>query len=106
MTQTEFDQRIQQLNDFADDIILVKRPDYTRDNTDVLSNFKEAADFCGITPMQVWGVHFFKQFSAVMRMVKNPDGTPSESLDSRFADLRNYLQLGYALHKETTRTQP
>lgn len=100
MTQNIFDQHIEQLNDLADSIVSAKRPDYTRENPDILANFKETADFCGITPMQAWGVHFFKQFSAVMRMVKNPDGTPSESLDSRFADLRNYLQLGYAIYKE------
>jgi len=105
MTQTIFNTYINDLNSFADSIVAAKRPDYTRENTDVLSNFKETAAFCGITPLQAWLVHFYKQFSAVARFVKNPDATPSESLDSRFADMRNYLQLGYAILKEETARQ-
>lgn len=100
MNQNIFDSLANELNSHADLIIAAKRPDYTRENTDVLANFKETADFCGITPLQAWLVHFYKQFSAVARYVKTPTATPSESIDSRFADLRNYLQLGYALHKE------
>jgi hypothetical protein len=101
MTQNTFEQHTINLDSLADSIVQAKRPEYTRDSPDVLSNFKETAAFCGITPMQVWGVHFFKHFSAIMRMVKNPTGIPSESLDSRFADLRNYVRLGYAVGKET-----
>lgn len=97
MTTKEFDEIILNLNNRADAIVSAKRPDYTQESSDVLANFKEAALAAGISPLQVWLVHFHKQYSAVARYVKNPDCTPSEPLTDRFADLRNYLQLGYAL---------
>lgn len=101
MTQQEFDKTIEQLNNLADGIVARKRPDYTRENTDVLANFKESASMAGITPLQAWMVHMHKQFSALSRYVKNPTCNPSEPITDRFADLRNYLQLGYAIYEES-----
>lgn len=104
MTQPEFDALIASLNDHADSIVARKRPDYTRENVDVLANFKETAEMAGITPLQCWMVHFYKQFSAIARAVKNPESTPSEPLKDRFADMWNYLQLGWALLREDRRS--
>lgn len=100
MNSTEFNKVVKQLNDTADTIVSQKRPDYTRQSSDVLNNFKEAAEMAGITPLQAWMVHFQKQFSAISRFVANDDCQPSEPIESRFADLRNYLHLGYALFLE------
>jgi hypothetical protein len=100
MTLEEFDKVAASLNDLADQIVVKKRPDYTQQDTDVLANFKRAAHDAGITPLQAWLVHFQKQYSAVARYVANPTCEPSESITSRFADLRNYLQLGFALYNE------
>ena len=101
MTQTEFDSLVAYLNDHANRIVAAKRPDYTQESDDVLQNFKDAAAQAGITPLQVWLVHFHKQYSAVARFAKNPSCSPSEPIINRFADLRNYLQLGFALYTET-----
>lgn len=100
MTQVTFDKLVKILDNHADKIIERKRPDYTQENEDVLHNFKRAAEEAGITPLQVWLVHFHKQYSAVARFMKNPSAQASEPTVDRFADLRNYLQLGYALLAE------
>lgn len=97
-----YDQITTQLNSLANDIAASKRPDYTQESVDVLSNFKESARNAGITPLQAWLVHFHKQFSAVARHIANPSSTPSESIESRFCDLKNYIELGYALFREPT----
>lgn len=102
MLQSEFDETIQILNDYANKIVEKKRPDYTQEHIDVLHNFKQAALAAGITPMQAWLVHFHKQYSAVAKWVKSPKKDVSEPMVDRFADLRNYIYLGFALMQETT----
>lgn len=97
MTAEDFNKLVKQLEAVADGIVAAKRPDYTQESDDVLQNFKDAAALAGITPLQAWMVHFQKQFSAIARYVKNPACKPSETIESRFADLRNYLHLGYGL---------
>lgn len=100
MNLTEFDKVVKHLDKIADEIVAAKRPDYMQESADVLQNFKDAAAEAGITPLQAWSVHFHKQRSAISRYIKNPTCRPSEPIELRFADLRNYLQLGYALHLE------
>jgi hypothetical protein len=100
MNSTEFNKVVNQLNEIADRIVSQKRPDYTRQSSDVLANFKESAEQAGITPLQAWLIHFHKQYTAIARFVANDNCTPSEPIESRFADLRNYLHLGYGLFVE------
>lgn len=100
MNAQDFDLCVADLHAHADGIAKSKRPDYTQESEDVLANFKNAARDVGITPMQAWLVHFQKQYSAIARYIKNPSGTPSEPIKSRFADLRNYLDLGHCLVME------
>lgn len=100
MNAEDFNKLVKQLEATADGIVAAKRPDYTQESQDVLQNFKDAAILAGITPLQAWMVHFQKQFSAIARYIKNPSCNPSESIESRFADMRNYLHLGYALVRE------
>lgn len=111
MTQQEFDETVGSMHQYAADIVRQKRPDYTQESSDVLANFLTAAHDAGITPLQAWLVHFQKQYSAVARFVKNPTAIPSEPMIGRFGDLRNYIDLGFALmterrthEKETNRT--
>lgn len=106
MTQTEYDIAVQELTVLADGIVKAKRPDYTRESPDVLSNFKVSGDMAGITPLQAWAVHYYKQMSAIFRFAKNPTCNPSEPIASRFADARNYIDLGYALYRDTTIKNP
>jgi hypothetical protein len=101
MTQEEFNQTITDLYLSASDIRSVKQPEYTLENVDVLNNFKQSAIRAGVSPMQVWSIFFDKQLSSIQAHIKNPDLVQAEPLDSRWADLYNYLLLGFALYKES-----
>jgi hypothetical protein len=66
---------------------------------DALHEFRETAELLGITPEQVWGVHFMKQVRAVLRFVK--DGKlDSEGIESRLGDVVNYAAILRSLHNE------
>ena len=78
-----------------------KGHDYTIGNADKdrLYNFKATAERVGITPMQVWAVHFDKQILAVAAYVKTGK-VESEGISSRFHDIVNYAVLGKLLAEE------
>lgn len=101
MTQQEFNDTIIDLFRDAEEIRLTKQPEYTLENVDVLNNFKQSAKRAGVTPMQVWSIFFDKQLTSIQAHIKNPDLVQAEPLDSRWADLYNYLLLGFALYKES-----
>ena len=102
MTQKEFAKIIKEdLYVTASDIRNAKEPEYTMESPDILNNFKQSAKRAGVTPMQVWSIFFDKQLSSIQAHIKNPDLKQAEPLDSRWADLYNYLLLGFALYKET-----
>ena len=78
-----------------------KGADYTRGKGDLdrTDNFKMAADNNGITPLQAWGVYFYKHVSAVWRFLK--DGkVESEPIEGRIHDVINYSILLLLLVKE------
>jgi hypothetical protein len=59
---------------------------------DALHEFRTTAEAIGITPEQVWAVHFMKQVKAVLRYCK--DGKlDSEGIDSRLVDVSAYAVL-------------
>jgi hypothetical protein len=93
-----------ELNDECESLLLKKGADYTM-NEDRLSNFKEVAALIGITPLQVWAVFTLKHFFSIMNFVKSGK-LQSESIESRFQDVRNYTDLGYGLVKEAVKTDP
>jgi hypothetical protein len=100
MTQEQFNEAFVTLYNHALSIREAKQPEYTLENADILNNFKESAKRAGVTPLQVWSIFFDKQLSSIQAHIKNPDLKPAEPLDSRFADLYNYLLLGYCLFQE------
>jgi hypothetical protein len=100
MTQEQFNEAYDTLYNHAMSIRKAKQPEYTLENADILHNFKESAKRAGVTPLQVWSIFFDKQLSSVQAHIKNPDLKPAEPLSSRFADLYNYLLLGYCLFQE------
>ena len=93
--QSAYEDSVCELFDLADRIEQAKRPGYTQDSNDVLSNFKKAAEMNGITPMQAWGTYFYKHVAAILSYAKDPDIPQAEDLSGRFADAVNYLKLGY-----------
>ena len=101
MTQKEFHEVTFQLLDSALSIREAKQPEYTLESPDVLNNFKQSAIRAGVDPMQVWSIFFDKQLSSIQAHIKNPNLVQAEPLDSRWADLYNYLLLGFALYKES-----
>jgi len=101
MTQEEFSYVYNILSENAMYIRSVKQPEYTLENLDVLNNFKQSAIRAGVSPMQVWSIFFDKQLSSIQAHIKNPNLVQAEPLDSRWADLYNYLLLGFALYKES-----
>jgi hypothetical protein len=102
MIQEEFNAVVSILRVEAEDIRRKKQPEYTLENTDILNNFKQSAIRAGVDPMQVWSIFFDKQLSSIQAHIKNPNLVKAEPLDSRWADLYNYLLLGFALYKETS----
>ena len=100
MTQEQFNEVYDTLYNHAMSIREAKQPEYTLESADVLNNFKESARRAGVTPLQVWSIFFDKQLSSIQAHIKNPDLKQAEPLSSRFADLYNYLLLGYCLFQE------
>ena len=100
MTQEQFNEAYDTLYNHAMSIREAKQPEYTLESADILNNFKESAKRTGVTPLQVWSIFFDKQLSSIQAHIKNPDLKPAEPLSSRFADLYNYLLLGYCLFQE------
>lgn len=100
MNKADFNIRCQVLIDEAKAIMDAKQPEYSRLSDDVLSNFKKSAENLGVSPLVIWSVFVDKQLSSIHAHIKNPDLTAAEPLQSRFADLYNYVLLGYALYKD------
>lgn len=81
------------------DIMVNKGREYTKGDTDKLANFKEVAAQLKQDPLTVWAVYFAKHIASIMSYVQNRQ-VYSESIESRFFDALNYLDLGLALISE------
>lgn len=82
--------------EYAEDVAKTKRVEYTGASEDILTNFKRIAKRLGLSPLQVWAVYFNKHVDSVNTFIKGTDEI-SEPMESRFADMLNYLFLGMAL---------
>ena len=84
----------------------VKGNDYTRGKGDLdrTDNFKMAAENNGITPLQAWGVYFYKHVSAVWRFLKDAK-VESEPIEGRIHEVINYSILLLLLAKEIRSNQ-
>lgn len=97
--EDDFQEDRGRLNTICDNLLFQKGADYAT-KTDRLANFRKSRAVN--EARQVWGVLFEKHFNAIMKWVR--DGrVDSEPVESRFADLRNYIDLGYALFCEEER---
>ena len=100
MTQKQFNKIVKQLNEYSQEIMDSKGPEYRSENEDILTNFKETANNLNVSKLKVWGVFMDKHIQSVFSHVKNANLKKSESIHSRFADIINYSYLGYALFVE------
>lgn len=98
MTNTDFETFRAIFHQECTDILFKKGADYSSD-ADRLANFKRLADRLGMHDMQVWAVYFIKHIDAILTYCRTL-AVQSENIRGRFADARNYLDLGLALIEE------
>jgi hypothetical protein len=79
------------------EVLQTKGQDYSGD--DRLGNFRRLAERLGLTPLQIWAVYFTKHIDAIMTFART-GRVASEPIRGRFADARNYLDLGLAMIEE------
>lgn len=104
MKSKDFEHMKESMLAYAEEVAGTKRVEYTGASADVLTNFKRIASRLGLSPLQVWSVYFNKHVDSVNTYVKGIDKV-SETMDSRFADMLNYLFLGMALIIEQEEAQ-
>lgn len=100
MTQKDYDNLSARLIGLASSIETAKRPEYTNNSVDVLRNFKGCGVEAGCTSEQAWIIYAKKHWDAIRTQMMNPIQNASEPVEGRFADLINYLKLGFALYTE------
>ena len=100
MNKQDFTRESEGLLNMARNIMADQGPEYTLENEDVLNNFKATAEKLGVDPLVIWYAYFDKQVSSVAAHVGNKNLAKAEPIVSRFADIINYAQLGYALFRE------
>jgi len=105
MNKQDFTRESEGLLNMARNIMADKGPEYTLENEDVLNNFKATAEKLGVDPLVIWYAYFDKQVSSVAAHVGNKNLSKAEPIVSRFADIINYAQLGYALFTERNNEQ-
>jgi hypothetical protein len=74
-------------------------------NNDRFANFRGVADRIGITPLQAWGVFALKHVDAIFSFVREGQTFSTESIRSRYMDLRNYVDLGLGMIEEDAALQ-
>lgn len=102
MNRVEFEKVLGMLQAAELKINQTKGREYAQGDEDALRNFKEAARFLGLTPLQVCGVYMYKHFASVISYATDGQSLSEESLEGRIADLRLYaaLFLGLVLDQE------
>ena len=99
MTSDEFLKLRDELEESARAALVEKGKEYTRSGDDKLSNFKKRAEEAGVTVRQAWSLYAGKHWDSIMNWAKGGD-FGSEPAIQRFGDLRNYLELGFAIYVE------
>ena len=99
LKEEQFQLHREHLDSLCKEIVDKKRHVYTQGSPDVLNNFRLSAVLANTTVGQQIATHMIKQFVSVMNLLTRPDIIDSEK-DTRFADLRNYLDIAYAAYKE------
>ncbi len=90
MDTKQFDQLVDAVHKECKRILATKGKDYTPDESDRLSQFKEIAKEVGITPRQVIGVLLAKHRKSVYKVIRG-ETLMAEQLDQKVVDDINYL---------------
>lgn len=99
MKKEEYKRIRQELLTLADSIADSKQPIYTLENDDILTNFKTSGSAAGISLEQALVVFMKKHWDSVVNALVNNSKDP-EPIDSRIADLINYLVLSLCAIRE------
>ena len=97
MTKNKYKRLRSDLLKLSESIMNEKQPEYTNNNADILNNFKTTAEALKITPIEVWAMFFHKHTQSIMTHAQNSKTKMSEPIESRYADLINYITLGLAI---------
>ena len=97
MTKNKYKRLRSDLLKLSESIMNEKQPEYTNNNADILNNFKTTAEALKKTPIEVWAVFFHKHTQSIMTHAQNSKTKMSEPIESRYADLINYITLGLAI---------
>ena len=97
MKTDKFNAIVHELDSYAQETMNKKGPEYTMQDKDVLNNFKSTAKKLGVDPLVIWYAYFDKQVSSVAAHVSNEDLNKAEPMISRFGEIINLANLGYAL---------
>ena len=97
MTKNKYKRLRSDLLKLSESIMNEKQPEYTNNNADILNNFKTTAEALKITPIEGWAVFFHKHTQSIMTHAQNSKTKMSEPIESRYADLINYITLGLAI---------
>lgn len=95
MTKDAFIAHAERLWDTAHGEMWRKNADYATSG-DVLANHRQAAADLNLSPRMIAWVYFHKHLAALRRWV-NGEPLESESLESRFVDLLNFVLILWAI---------
>jgi len=104
MTRLEFEELIQEY--LREEMVLLTNngKEYTREDPDVLKNFKRIGRDLKLPMEAVWAVYFQKHADAIMNYCSNGGKVHSdEPIRKRIQDARNYLMLLAARVEELER---
>ena len=103
MRRFDFEQLLGELQTEELLINRTKGEEYAQDTEEVddaLLNFKRAAEFLGLSPLQVCTVYLYKHFAAIASYAENGETKSNESTRGRINDLRLYAALFMGLVKD------
>ena len=100
MNRARFEELLSRLQVQELEINQTKGREYTQSNEDALLNFKEAARFLGLTPLQVCMVYMYKHFASLASYAELGHELSDENIQGRVADLRLYSALFLGLVRD------
>lgn len=99
MGNEDFNKLCDEFRYIENELMAVKRSDYTKDDNDVLINFKKVAEFEGTKPARIALTYLLKHIHNIAQAVETGKyewewtASDGEGLKQRIADARNYLLL-------------
>ena len=100
MEDEKFYELVEELHHDEMALMRAKGDEYTQRSGDKFRNFKERAEWLGLSPFSVCLCDLSKHIGSLQSMAKGIELSSGESLRSRVIDLRNYLALLLGIAEE------